>query len=204
MRHQSFLAPLVAVVVTALACGDSGSTTGDSTSGSGGTTGSSVASTGGASSVGTGGAMAGLIPDPGTEMNGEWVDTEPNDTPAQAVPMGTLTGPIWAGFTEPYTAINPEDDVDYFVFKTGPDVSNVYMSLCWSFSGNLLDMNLYEVVAQTQGALVKSSASTATGCETLVDIGQGATDLQPNTTYLLEVAGAPGLALAGDPGLYSA
>jgi hypothetical protein len=165
----------------------------------------SVASSGNATAaMSSSTGMAGLIPDPGNEMNGEWTDIEPNDLPSQAVPMGILTGPIWAGFVEPYTAIDPETDVDYFVFKTGADLTNVYMSLCWSFNGNLLDLYLYEVENQMQGAEVASSVDTAPGCETLVDFGEGPTVLAANTTYLLEVRGAPGLDLAGDPGLYNA
>ncbi|NUP11415.1 MAG: hypothetical protein HOW73_35670 [Polyangiaceae bacterium] len=202
--------------VFALACGDDG-TTGGSGPGGGSEGGTAQGGDGGAASTGgqapggqapggsdQGGMQAGMIPDPGPQMDGEWVDVEPNDTPSQAVPMGTLTGPIWAGFMEPYTAINPEDDVDYFVFKTGGDVSGVYMALCWGFPGNLLDMNLYEVVDQHQGDLVKTAAATTDGCETLIDVGTGAADLTPNTTYLLEVAAAPGLVLGGDEGLYGA
>jgi hypothetical protein len=197
-----------------LGCGDDSNATGgggDSTStsstkasatnSSGSTTGSG-SSTAGMATTSTG--MMGLIPDPGNEMGGEWTDIEPNDTPDHAVPMGILAGPIWAGFSEPYTAINPETDVDYFVFKTNNDLASINMQLCWSFAGNLLDMNLYEVQNQMQGMLVASSADTAPGCETLIDFGEGPTMLTANTTYLLEVRGAPGLDLAGDPGLYNA
>ncbi len=172
MNRWSIAASLVCVCVASCS-DDTTNPSGPTGPGGGGQGGESTSSTSqgaaGAGAAGAGGTSAGPIPDPGTVMNGEWVDTEPNDTPDQAVPMGILTGPIWAGFVEPYTALNPEDDVDYFVFKTDADVTNVYMSLCWSFMGNLLDMNLYEVVGQAQGALVKASVSTASGCETLVD-----------------------------------
>jgi hypothetical protein len=185
---------------------DEGSTTASatkaSTSGSGGLGGMGGAANGGAGP----GGMMGMIPDPGNQPSGEWTDMEPNNTPSQATPMGVLTGPIWAGFTDPLTAINPATDVDYFVFKTGDAASlaNVYISLCWSFAGNLLDLTLYEVVNSMQGQVVASAATTGTGCETLVDVGEGTTLLQATTTYLLEVAAAPGLNLMGDPGLYSA
>lgn len=210
-RKTSGLTAVLALTLL-LGCGDdSGSTGGggDSTSTTTTTATTGATSTSESSSSSTGTAttstgMMGLIPDPGNEMNGEWTDIEPNDTPDQAVPMGILTGPIWAGFVAPYTAINPETDVDYFVFKTGADTSGVYMALCWSFAGNLLDMNLYEVENQMQGQLAATATDTAPGCETLVDFGEGATLLSPSTTYLLEVRGAPGLNLAGDPGLYTA
>lgn len=170
-------------------------------------TGSGGMGSGGMAAGGEGtGGMMGLIPDPGNEPAGEWTDMEPNDSPSQATPMGVLTGPIWMGFVEPYTAINPATDVDYFVFKTGDAASleNIFISICWSFTGNLLDLQLYQVVNSTQGPVAASAATTGTGCETLVDFGQGATVLTANTTYLLEVAGAPGLNLGGDAGLYMA
>ena len=177
--------------------GTGGTGTGGNTGGGGGT------GTGGGG--GTGGA-AEPIPDPGTVMGGEWTDVEPNDKPSQAVPVGILNGPVWMGFADPYTAISSPTDVDYFVFKStdAAGLPNVNIQICWSFPGNLLDLNLYEVVSSQQGSLVKSATDTGTGCETLVDIGQAATDLKPDTVYLLEVVAGPGLDLAGDPGLYSA
>jgi hypothetical protein len=201
-----------AALIATLGCEEERSKTDDDD----GSTASSTQATGGMAMGGSGGSpnggagpggmMTGMIPDPGNQPSGEWTDVEPNDTPSQATPMGILTGPMWMGFTEPLTAINPATDVDYFVFKTGDATSlaNVYMSICWSFAGNLLDLRLYEVVNSMQGPEAAMAATTGTGCETLVDFGEGPTVLTADTTYLLEVAGAPGLNLGTDPGLYNA
>lgn len=204
---------LVAVGLGAAGCGDDESNGGSGPTGAGGATtgvggaGGDTGGTGGAggATTGTGGGM-GTVPDPGTAMGGEWTDVEPNDTPSQAVPVGTILGSAWMGFAQPYTAINPETDVDYFVFRTADAASldSDYISVCWSFPGNLLDLELYEVVNSMQGPLVASAAQTTAGCETVLDFGQGSTLLKPDTVYLLKVAGAPGLMLNGDPGLYDA
>lgn len=147
-----------------------------------------------------------LIPDPGTVQNGEWTDVEPNDDPSMAVPQGILTGPVWMGFAMPYTTINDDTDVDYFVFKTGDEMSlaNVYISACWGDGVDLLNMYLYTVENRIQGGLVASAESTDTSCETLVDFGAGPTILSADTTYLLEIRAAPDLMLGGAGGMYSA
>jgi hypothetical protein len=174
--------------------------------GAGGTAGIGGAGASSSSAGGAGGGDTGPIPDPGMQMGAEWTDIEPNDIPSQAVPVGIMTGPIWAGFVMPYTAISSPTDVDYFVFKTGDAASlaNVNIQICWSFTGNLLDLNLYTVVNSQKGPLALSSTSTDTSCETMINFGEGPAKLTADTTYLLEVFAGPGLNLAGDPGLYSA
>ncbi len=168
--------------------------------GGGGTGG---AGTGG---TGTGGVMIGMIPDPGTTVGGEWTDIEPNDDPSSAVPVGVLESSIWMGFAMPATAISSPTDVDNFVFRTGAvaTLSNINMQICWSFPGNLLDMNLYDVVQGKKGALVKSAKVTAGTCETLIMPPEGSMLLKADTVYLLEVVAGPMLMLNGDAGLYSA
>jgi len=179
---------------------------GGGTGGAGGMGGSAGGSGGSGGSPGGMGGTPALIPDPGTDIAVEWTDEEPNDAPENAVPVGQVEGPIWAGFVMPLTAINPEDDVDYFVFQTGaaPTLDSVYISLCWSFAGDLLDLRLYEVQNGLQGPMVAEAATTNPGCETIVDFGMGSTILTANTVYLLEVAAAPGLVLGGDSGDYGA
>ena len=147
-----------------------------------------------------------LVPDPGTDTNTEWTDVEPNDDPSTAVPQGILAGPVWMGFVMPYTTINDDTDVDYFVFRTGDAASlgNVYIASCWSIGRDMINLYLYQVDNGVQGALVDSAESTDTSCETIVDFGEGSTLLVADTVYLLEVRAAPGLALGADVGLYSA
>ncbi|MFO0722133.1 MAG: hypothetical protein U1E65_00030 [Myxococcota bacterium] len=145
-----------------------------------------------------------LVPDPGDTTITEWKDIEPNDTPDHAVPQGPLAGPVWAGFSAPNTTIDNNTDVDYFVFKTTADLSQVYIEICWGFAGNLLDLFLYRVDAGRKGPQVLAANETTGQCERLVPIGMGATLLMPNTTYLLEVRAGPGLMLNGASGGYSA
>lgn len=188
---------------TGLASGCSGDPKTTGTAGAGGESGSS-------SSSGNGGAggnmMMANVPDPGMAMNGEWTDVEPNDDPSHAVPVGILESSIWMGFADPLTAISSPSDVDYFVFRTGATatLANINMQICWSFAGNLLDMNLYDVVQNQKGMLIKAATSTNTTCETLIMPGEGSALLKADSVYLLEVVAAPGLNLAGDAGLYSA
>ena len=158
------------------------------------------------SSPGAPDASTALIPNPGTTMNGEWTDIEPNDRPDQATPVGIVTGPAWMGFVAPYTAISPANDVDYFVMSTGAanTLDSIYLEACWSFNGNLLDMYMYEVNQGVQGTMVASSVTPDTSCEPLVAAATGSTLLSADTVYLIEIRGAPGLNLGGDPGLYSA
>jgi hypothetical protein len=146
--------------------------------------------------------VAGNIPEPPMSPADEWADREPNDTPDQAVPVGMIQYALWMGFSQPTTMINRTDDVDYFVFRTGADAS-AFMSICWGGSRNLLDMALYEVQNNTQGALVRRADTTNDQCETLIGMGETGV-LQANSVYLLEVRAAPGLSLAGTDGMYSA
>ena len=150
--------------------------------------------------------MGGPIPDPGTETNAEFTNSEPNDTPAQATPVGILTGPIWAGFVMPYAMIDNNTDSDFFVFKTGNQASlaNLYIMICWSGAIDLLDLYLYAVDNNQQGAEVKTAATTDTSCETLINFGEGTTLLAAETTYLLEIRAGQGLDLGGHNGTYSA
>lgn len=190
---------------TSGSAGGGGDTT-TSTAGAGGATGGAGGTTATGGATGGAGGDMGTIPDPGTTVGGEWTDVEPNDTPSQAVPVGILNGSVWMGFADPVTAISSPTDVDYFVFKTGDAASlaNDNIQVCWSFAGNLLDLNLYAVDNGKKGALLKSATDTAGACETLIAPGEGTALLTVDTVYLLEVVAGPGLDLMGDPGLYSA
>jgi hypothetical protein len=202
--HRAFRLPLAACLFSAAALGGGCSGTDKNPGETGGAGGEPWGGSGGTG--GAGGAAMGMIPDPGSTVGGEWTDVEPNDKPSQAVPVGIVEGPIWMGFASPVTAMSSPADVDYFVFRTGADatLANVNIQTCWSFPGNLLDLNLYEVVQSQKGPLVKSATTTNTSCETVIGFGEGTMVLKADTIYLLEVIAGPGLDLAGDPGLYSA
>jgi hypothetical protein len=152
-------------------------------------------------------AMGGaMVPDPGTAVGGEWTDVEPNDTPEDAVPVGQVQFAIWAGFAPPYTQIDNPTDVDYYVFRAPAqaDLAGLNMQFCWGGAIDLLDLYLYEVVNMTQGALVRSAATTNTSCETIIAPGDGPTYLTADAVYLLEVRAAPSLPASTPATMYGA
>ncbi|MBI2374118.1 MAG: hypothetical protein HYV07_08970 [Deltaproteobacteria bacterium] len=151
------------------------------------------------------GMMALLIPDPPTTSADEWPDTEPNDTPDHAVPVGVLNFAFWMGFGSEPNQIATDTDVDYYVFRTGADLAGFApLQICASDQINLFDLALYEVQNRAQGALVREANSSAPSCETLMSSDEVPTLLHANSVYLLRVGAAPGLSLGGSTGMYSA
>jgi hypothetical protein len=145
-----------------------------------------------------------VVPDPGQgSTGGEWTDVEPNNTPGTATPVGPVQGAPWLGFTQPYTQINSNTDVDYYSFKTTTSL-DFDISFCWSAPVDLLDLSLYAVVNSQKGPLLKAAATNSTSCENLIAFGERSPDggpfFQPDASYLLEVRAAPGLILPGDGG----
>jgi hypothetical protein len=142
------------------------------------------------------------VPDPGDEVGGEWTDVEPNDDPGHAVPVGIISGAVWAGFVEPYTQLETPEDRDFFVFATGDAASlEVHIAMCGD--ANTFDMYLTEVVDGMMGPEIAQSVGEDTGCATVVDFGQGPELLQPQTSYVLEVRAQPDAA-GTFPALYGA
>src|SRR5262245_12368537 len=69
------------------------------------------------------GLVGGLIPVPPNTPADLWIDTEPNDTPSQAVPVGILAGALWLGFGASSSRIASNGDTDFYVFRTGDTTS---------------------------------------------------------------------------------
>ncbi|MFO0613733.1 MAG: hypothetical protein U0414_14155 [Polyangiaceae bacterium] len=212
MRRRAAHLALMLLFGFAASCDDGGAGTGGTSSSANNGTGTTMASTTGNGTTGSGTSSSSgggcTVPLPGTVEGGDWTDAEPNDDACHATPVGILSGPVWAGFADPITTINSNTDKDFFVFKTSDAASlaNVNVLLCSSGTFNLLDLYLYGVEADgTLGPEIKKADSTQPGCETIVAMGEGPTDLQPNTTYVLEVRAAPGLVLPKpSDGFYSA
>ncbi|MBI4822393.1 MAG: hypothetical protein HY791_39400 [Deltaproteobacteria bacterium] len=153
------------------------------------------------------GVVAMSVPDPGTDTSGEFRDVEPNDTPGTATPVGVLTSPAWMGFSTPVTQLESAADVDYYVFRTGPETTlpNVYVAACWSVGlGNLIDMELFEVLDGAQGRSVRAANGTQDQCETIIDSGAASDLLAADSVYLLRVNAGPGVTIAPGAGTYSA
>ncbi|MCA9492869.1 MAG: hypothetical protein KC621_23215 [Myxococcales bacterium] len=149
------------------------------------------------------------IPTPPMTIAAEWPDTEPNDTPEQAVPVGVIEEAVWMGFSMPLNAINDDDDVDFYVFRT-PDaeglmrLTEVSFIVCWQGGLDLVDLALYRVEEGRIAETVREAATQSPNCEDLMAGMQPSELLSPESIYLLEVRAAPGLMLGGSPGLYEA
>jgi hypothetical protein len=143
----------------------------------------------------------GNIPDPGngTDVDNNFGDVEPNDTPAQATPLGksALTEiHIWVSGNN----IGGTDTTDYFVFNSG--TANVFtFNLCWSGQVTNINATLWKV-ANSQQVMPPIHQWTGSGSCVQTSIpGDGAAPdapLEANTNYLF------GLQATGGAGMYTA
>jgi hypothetical protein len=195
-----FFAALVAVIF--VSCSGSGNTTGggggSATGGSGmggSGTGGSMASGGGSSGTGGGGTSMAMIPDPGTgdAVDQDWTNVEPNDTPAQATPLGVAMGDIWTWVSS--NNAGGSDTSDYFVFKSAPDGGTLHFDVCFGAPITSMTANLWKVSGGVQVQPAVATWNSTGGCVT--DTGAELM-LLPSTEYLV------GLTIAGDAGTYSA
>lgn len=128
-----------------------------------------------------------VVPDPGAmQMEFAWPDTEPNDTPEQAVRLGVGSGQIgpYIGPTGSGSHLGGGDNADYFVFRTASTAGTTFIAgACWdaALNVNLLDFALYKVVDGQPLILVTSSTSSDTRCERQNPFSIG---LAPDTKYL--------------------
>lgn len=135
-----------------------------------------------------GGGAVPRVPDPGTgAMPMSWPDTEPNDTPEQAVPLGVGAGQIgpYIEFFGNGGHLGGGDEADYFVFKTGTTPGTTFIAnACWNadLHVNLLDFVLYKVIDGQPLIVVDSSNRTDTDCERPQPFWS--LPLEPDTKYL--------------------
>ncbi len=137
------------------------------------------------------------VADPGTEpmpvFPALWMDTEPNDTPAQAVPMGVATdaqGTVIAPYIDP-GHLGGADPADYFVFRTNDTALRFQMVSCWTTSGiNLLDFTLYKIIDGQPLVTVASYTSTSPSVEPPGVVPSVA--IEANAKYLLAIINIEG------------
>jgi len=127
-----------------------------------------------------------VVPEPGTNPLPQfWPDDEPNDTPEQAVRIGTGIGQIG-----PYVDrghIGGADRADYFVFRTGDSSDITWIAgACWDaqLDVNLLDFTLYKVIDGQPLIPISSANSQGKTCETQLPFS---IPLERNTKYLFAV-----------------
>jgi len=87
------------------------------------------------------------IPDPGNG-NGNCQDDEPNDTPNEAVPCGTV-GVDFGTSGSPYingARIGDADVADYYVFVTDSRVETLHTFGYWRADSDVMDFVLYHVI----------------------------------------------------------
>lgn len=197
-RSLPALLPLLGTL--SLACGGSGST---ANTGGGSGTGSETATSSGtgtetassaSSGTGAGGMMmAGAIPDPGpgNQVDQDFTEMEPNDTPETATPLGTaMMGSVNVWVTSNQLG-GAADAADYFVFKSGPAAGTMTLNIC--FSAPITDMTatLWKVVnAKAELPPIGTWTSVAT-CIQGPPMGA---PLEADSTYLFELTAKGGVA----------
>jgi len=194
--RASFLRSAVWLVPVLLAgCSGKGTTanTGGSSSGTASTNATGTGATG--TNATTGAGMSGIPgPGPGANVDNEFANVEPNNTPQQATPLGTsaLNGiNVWV--TNNMTSTT--DATDYFVFQSSPMGGPFTFNICFNAPVTSMTATLWKVVggvAQTPPLMTWNSSATC-----VTNMGSAVT-MTASTEYLF------GLTSSGGAGTYSA
>jgi hypothetical protein len=183
------LLPLLLAITCPLyaACGGGNNGTGTGTGGGGSTT-----------TSGMGGETGSVkVPDPGTvdQVDNDFTDMEPNNTPSQATPLGIAQGGgvfVWVNGNEIGGSGNP---ADYFVFQNGPTAGPLSFDICFDAPVTAMTATLWKVVGGDQQLPALGTWTSANGC---VTDPTAMPMLDANTVYLF------GLTATGGPGMYAA
>jgi hypothetical protein len=140
--------------------------------------------------------MGGSIPDPGTgnQVDNDFTDKEPNDTPQQATPLGVAsTGNInvWVGGN----TIGGSNTADYFVFKSGSTAGQFTFDICFSAPTTAMTATLWKVSGGMQQMPPVGTWMSSSTCVTNMTMPAS---LEASTDYLL------GLTATGGSSMYSA
>jgi hypothetical protein len=181
-RTLLWLVPLVAPLC--IACG----------SPKGGGTGAGSTTSG---STGAGGMTTGGIPSPGTsdQVDNDFTDVEPNNTPEQATPLGVAAGSdvnVWVNGNSIGGSDNPED---YFVFESSATAGAFTFDVCFMAPVTAMTATLWKVA---DGAEVTPPVGTWTSSAGCVTGPMAGAPLEASTVYLF------GLSATGGPGMYGA
>jgi hypothetical protein len=131
-------------------------------------------------------AMSGVsVPDPGAGNNvdNDFKSTEPNDTPAQATPLGTsAAGDIHVWVSN--NALVSGSNSDYFVFKTSAMTGHFSFAICGSTGVTNMAATLWKVVNGQEQTPPVGTWSAAGTC--VMSTGSDA-PLEASTDYLFGV-----------------
>lgn len=190
--RRSLLGLLPVLASLGFGCGGSG-TTASTGSGAGGENATTVTGSG------TGGTMmmAGKIPaaGPGNQVDQDFTEVEPNDTPETATPLGTaMTAGINVWVTSNKLG-GTTDAADYFVFESGPAAGTLTLDICFSAPITEMTATLWKVVDAT-AQMPAIGTWTSTG--TCVQGPAMGVPMDASTEYLL------GLTAKGDAATYNA
>jgi hypothetical protein len=140
---------------------------------------------------------AGGIPAAGSvdNVDNNFGDVAPNQTPQQATPLGPAMGPdvnVWVNGNNIGAA---GDTADYFVFQSSATAGQFTFDICFAAPITTMTASLWKVVNGTQ---VEPAVGTWTASTTCVTTGMTPAPLAANTEYLF------GLTAQGGAGMYSA
>jgi hypothetical protein len=146
------------------------------------------------SSAGDAMMMAGGIPAPGTTDNVDqnFGDVEPNNTPQQATPLGIAAGAdvyVWVNGNTIGGASNP---ADYFVFQSAPVAGQFSFDICFESGLTGLTATLWKVVNATEQLPPVGTWTASNACVT--DMTMPAA-LEASTEYLFGLTAPEGVGM---------
>ncbi len=141
--------------------------------------------------------MASGIPAAGSvdNVDNNFGDVAPNQTPQQATPLGPAMGPdvnVWVNGNNIGAA---GDTADYFVFQSSATAGQFTFDICFGAPITGMTASLWKVLNGTQQ---EPAVGTWTASTTCVTTGMTPAPLAANTEYLF------GLTAQGGAGMYSA
>lgn len=190
LMRRGLLGLLPVLASLGFGCGGSGTTASTGSGGGGG---------GATTGTGTGGTMmmAGSIPaaGPGNQVDQDFTEVEPNDTPETATPLGAAMNAgvnVWVTSNKLGGAT---DAADYFVFESGPAAGALTLNICFSAPITEMTATLWKVVDK---AAQMPAIGTWTSTGTCVQGPAMGVPMDASTEYLL------GLTAKGDASTYNA
>lgn len=135
------------------------------------------------------------IPDPGggDQVDVDWQDQEPNDTPDYATPLGTAKGAdvvMWVGENQIGGSGNP---ADYFVFESSGEPGQLQFDMCFIAPITAMTASLWKVVDAKEQTPPIATWTITDSCA-----GSMSAPLEASTEYLF------GVFAKGGQGFYTA